>query len=267
MKHTEGLIEAITNTQAVVSFTPDGIITDANELFLKTMGYERDQVVGQHHRIFMETKAAERPEYTQFWVKLREGAKQEGDFRRINKSGNDVWLSATYTPISKDGKVTSIVKLGRDITKEKLRSVENDTQVAAINRTQAVVSFDVDGNILQANEIFLRAMGYSLAEVVGKHHRMFMPTPLPSDYSAFWKALGNGESKTGEFLRFAKGGREVYLQAVYTPIVLEGKVIKVIKFAQDVTKEKMRTMDFECQIEAIRATQVVLIMKRVVVVQ
>ena len=256
MIHTEGLVEAITRTQAVVHFSPDGVVTDANELFLKTMGYDHKEVVGNHHRIFMDSKAADRPEYAQFWATLRDGVKQQGEFKRRNKSGADVWLSATYTPILSDGKVTSIVKLGRDITAEKLKAVEMETQVAAINRTQAVVAFDVEGKILHANDIFLRTMGYSLDEVAGKPHRMFMPEVLPPDYQAFWEDLRAGQSKNGEFKRFGKGGRQIYLQAVYTPMILDGKVVKVIKFAQDVTKEKMRTKDFECQIDAIRQTQV-----------
>lgn len=256
MNTFEGLVEAITRTQAVVQFASDGIITDANDIFLKTMGYDRKEVVGKHHRIFMESKAAERPEYIQFWADLAKGTKQQGEFRRVTKNGTFVWLSATYTPIVKDGRVVSIVKLGRDITSEKIRSIEMETQVGAISRTQAVVSFDVEGNILTANENFLKTMGYSLDEVVGKPHKMFMPDILPPDYREFWQALKAGQPRSGEFKRFGRNGRQVYLQAVYTPIVVDGKVIKVIKFAQDVTKEKMISRDFESQIEAIRMTQV-----------
>jgi methyl-accepting chemotaxis protein len=130
-----------------------------------------------------------------------------------------------------------------------------ETQVAAINKTQAVVEFTPQGQVLRANPLFLEAMG-SLPEVVGKQHRMFMPEVLPADYTPFWQALGAGRSQTDEFTRFAKGGRKVYLQAVYTPIVLDGEVLKVIKFAQDVTEERVRTKDFECQIDGIRQTQV-----------
>jgi methyl-accepting chemotaxis protein len=252
----DGLVAAIQKTQAVVHFTPDGVITDANSIFLGVMGYERQEAIGQHHRIFMDKKAAERPEYVQFWTALREGKEQGGEFRRINKSGTSVWLSATYTPILKDGKVASIVKLGREITAEKVRSVEMETQVAAINKTQAVVEFTPQGVVLRANSLFLEAMGYTQDEVVGRPHRMFMPDELPGDYAAFWQALGQGKFQTGEFTRRAKGGRKVHLQAVYTPIVLDGQVLKVIKFAQDVTEERNRTKDFECQIDGIRQTQV-----------
>ena len=182
----------------------------------------------------------------------------KGEFKRVKKNGENVWLSAVYTPIWKDGKVASIVKLGRDITAEKLRAVEMETQVQAINRTQAVVEFDVQGTVLGANDLFLKTMGYeSLDEIVGKPHRMFCDPNLSSaDYEAFWKALRDGQPNSGEFVRFAKDGHKLYLQAVYTPIILDGKVLKVVKFAQDVTVEKLRMMDFENQIEGIRQTQV-----------
>ncbi len=207
MIHADYLVEAITRTQAVVHFSPDGVITDANDIFLKTMDYDHKEAVGKHHRIFMGGNAADRPEYAQFWATLCEGTKKEGEFKRVTKSGSVVWLSATYTPILKEGRVVSIVKLGRDITAEKVRAVEMATQVAAIDRTQAVVAFDVEGKVLTANDIFLKTMGYSLDEVVGKPHRMFMPDVLPPDYEAFWQALAAGQPKTGEFKRFAKNGR------------------------------------------------------------
>jgi methyl-accepting chemotaxis protein len=254
MMSSDSLVEAIKRTQGVVYFTLDGIITDANAVFLKAMGYDLNEVIGKHHRMFMETKAAERPEYAQFWASLREGKEQGGEFKRIAKSGSSTWLSATYTPIVQDGKVVGIVKFGRVITTQKVHSVEMETQVAAINKTQAVVEFTPQGQVLHANPIFLEAMGYTLDEIVGKPHRMFMPEVLPADYAPFWQALVAGQSKAGEFTRNGKGGGKVHLQAVYTPIVLEGQVLKVIKFAQDVTVERNRTKDFECQIDGIRQT-------------
>ena len=254
----QGLIEAVTRTQAVVAFSPEGVITEANRIFLDTMGYELHEVVGKHHRIFMESKAAERPEYAQFWAALCEGKAQQGEFKRLNKAGKAVWLSASYTPVLVEGRVVSIVKLGRDVTQEKMRMVEADSQVAAIRNTQAVVVFDTNGNLLDANDIFLKTMGYELREVVGKHHRIFMESEAADrpEYAQFWAALREGKAQQGEFKRLNKAGKAVWLSAVYTPIVLDGAVIKVIKFAQDTTTEKMRLMDFECQIEAIRSTQV-----------
>ena len=139
---------------------------------------------------------------------------------------------------------------------EKMRLAELESLVSAINKTQAVVSFDPSGVILSANENYLKVMGYTLQEVVGKPHSMFMPKKIPQDFQAFWNALGRGEPKAGEYKRYGKGGEEVYWMAVYSPIILDGKVVKIIKFALDITKEKVKSIDFECQIEAIRETQV-----------
>lgn len=132
----EGLIESVLRTQAVVQFSLDGLIVDANDIFLKTMGYELKEVVGKHHRIFMESKASDGPEYLQFWANLREGIKQQGEFRRLTKSGEHVWLSATYTPILIDGKATKVIKLAHDVTKEKKRTMDLEAQIEAIRQTQ-----------------------------------------------------------------------------------------------------------------------------------
>lgn len=253
----EGLIEAIKRTQAVVRFTPEGVVMEANDVFLNIMGYTLAEVVGKHHRMFMDANAASRPEYTELWAGLAAGKERHGDFfMRLNKSGQAVWLSASYTPVKQDGKVTSVVKLAHDITADKLRHFEMEAQIAAIDKTQAVVVFDTNKCILSANGNFLKVMGYSREEVIGKPHKIFMPEQLPADYDQFWSKLVAGEFQTGEFTRYGKGGRKVFLQAVYTPILQDGKVSKIIKFALDVTEERTRTLDYELQISGIRQTQV-----------
>jgi methyl-accepting chemotaxis protein len=154
-------------TQAVVTLSTSGIVEEANDLFLKLMGYARNEVIGKHHRMFVEAKEAGRPEYEQFWRALREGVAQQGEFKRIAKSGAAVWLSSTYTPIcSPSGKVVKIVKFAQDVSKEKLRNADFEGQIAAIGRTQAVVTFSPDSVIQDANDLFLEAMGYTREEVV-----------------------------------------------------------------------------------------------------
>jgi methyl-accepting chemotaxis protein len=160
-------VAAVEKTQAVVTFSTDGVIEEANELFLKLMGYTREEVVGKHHRMFVEEKEARRPEYEQFWRALGEGVAQQGEFKRIAKSGAAVWLSSTYTPIwSPSGKVVKIVKFAQDVSKEKLRNADFEGQIAAIGRTQAVVTFSPDSVIQEANDLFLETMGYTREEVV-----------------------------------------------------------------------------------------------------
>ena len=134
-------------------------------------------------------------------------------------------------------------------------------QLAAINRSQAVIEFDLDGKVVDANENFLDVMGYSLAEVKGQHHSLFMP-PEERDtpaYKQFWDDLRRGEFARGQYLRVGKGGREVWIQASYNPIIgAGGKPVGVIKSAFDVTEQKNRLADLEGQRAAIDKAQAVI---------
>lgn len=245
------LIEAIERSQAVIEFEPDGTIRSPNEIFCRVVGYGASELEGRHHGMLVEPEYRESPEYKSFWEKLRKGEPQAGEFFRRAKGGQPIWLQATYTPIfDAEGKVTRVVKFAADITAEKQRTADFEGQIRAIRRTQAVISFSPDGIILEANEIFLEAMGYELAEVQGKHHRIFVDPGFAksSEYQEFWAALRKGEHKDGVFSRIGKGGSEVHIQATYTPILnAEGAVEKIVKFARNVTDQ----VDGERQIEAI----------------
>jgi methyl-accepting chemotaxis protein len=124
----------------------------------------------------------------------------------------------------------------------------------ALERSQAVVEFTPEGNILRANENFLAALGYELAEIIGRHHSMFVPEEdRDSDaYAAFWADLGRGTFKSAEFRRVTKQGRSILIQATYNPVLnRKGEVVKVVKFASDITKDAVRRRDLESQIEAV----------------
>jgi PAS domain S-box-containing protein len=116
----EGQMAAIGRSQAVVSFTTEGVVTEVNQVFLSAMGYTRDEVLGKHHRMFVEEKEARRPEYEAFWRALGEGVAQQGEFKRVAKSGATMWLSSTYTPIiSPSGRVVKIVEFAQDFTMQR----------------------------------------------------------------------------------------------------------------------------------------------------
>ena len=124
----------------------------------------------------------------------------------------------------------------------------------ALERSQAVVEFTPEGNILRANENFLAALGYELAEIIGRHHSMSVPEEdRDSDaYAAFWADLGRGTFKSAEFRRVTKQGRSIFIQATYNPVLnRKGEVVKVVKFASDITKDAVRRRDLESQIEAV----------------
>jgi methyl-accepting chemotaxis protein len=253
---------AVDRSLAVVRFDLDGRVIEANDNFLTTVGYRREEVLGQPHRLFMPPGDAESEAYRAFWRDLKAGKFQSGAFRRHAKGGREIWLRATYNPVlNRSGRTVSVVKLASDITADKLRSIEDAGQIAAIHRSQAVIAFDLDGVILEANANFLDAMGYTAGEIVGRHHRMFVDPAEAAGpaYAAFWQKLRAGEFQTAEYRRFAKGGREVWIRATYNPILGgDGKPVRIVKFAIDVTAEKVRNADYQSQIAAINRTQAVI---------
>ncbi len=259
---SKSVLRAVDRSFAVISFSLDGTILEANKIFLDTTGYTPDEVIGKRHRMFMPDGDAGGPDYEAFWNALRQGIFQAGEFRRVGKAGREIWLRATYSPVlNRAGKPVRVVKIASDVTAEKLKSIKDAGQIAAINRSQAVISFKPDGTILDANDNFLSVMGYRLDEIVGRHHRMFVApaeATLPQ-YEGFWAALRRGEFQAAEYRRIGKGGREVWIRATYNPILGgDGQVLQVVKFAVDVTEEKRRNADYEGQILAINKTQAVI---------
>ncbi|MCM5558372.1 PAS domain-containing methyl-accepting chemotaxis protein [Pleomorphomonas sp. JP5] len=237
--HEAAVLAALDRSLAVIEFDPTGKILTANANFLKVMGYELSEIVGKHHSMFVDPKEVQTPAYTAFWRDLQAGRYMSAEFRRIAKGGRSVWIQGTYNPLlDKSGKVYRVVKFATDVTDRKLEDVKVQGEIAAINRAQAVISFEPDGTIIEANENFEKALGYKTADIVGKHHSMFV-TPeernSPS-YKKFWEDLRAGQFKSDEFHRVGKGGRDVFLQATYNPIFDgTGQLVRVTKFATDIT--------------------------------
>lgn len=237
-------IRALSESQAIIEFNPDSTIITANGNFLGVMGYDLAEIRGRHHAIFVEEEHRVSDEYRSFWEDLRRGTFQSAEFKRIAKGGRQVWIQATYNPVrDRVGRVVKIVKFATDITARTLKSLDTDGQINALHRSQAVISFDPTGTILSANANFLDAVGYGLDEIRGQHHSLFVDPAERSGeaYRSFWARLGQGEFMSGEFKRIGKGGREVWIQATYNPIVdASGSVLKVVKFATDITPLVLR---------------------------
>jgi methyl-accepting chemotaxis protein len=255
-------VEAISKSQAVIEFNPDGTIVTANENFLKTLGYSLGEIQGKHHSMFVEPAMRESAAYREFWAKLNRGEFQAAEYKRIGKGGKEVWIQASYNPVlDRNGKVYKVIKFATDITAKKLGGMEDAGMIAAIGRAQAVIAFNLDGTIITANENFLKTLGYSLGEIQGKHHSMFVE-PATRDsaaYREFWASLNRGEYQSAEYKRIGKGGKEVWILASYNPILDEkGKPFKVVKFATDVSEQKLRTADLAGQIAAISKSQAVI---------
>ena len=234
-----GRLTAIDEAQAVIEFQLDGTILDANQNFLSSMGYTLEEIQGRHHSIFVAPETRNSVEYRELWSQLNQGQHQSGVFRRFGKAGNEVWIQGTYHPINDlQGRPCKVIKFATDVTEQKQIAAENAGQMAAVNRSQAVIEFQMDGTIITANQNFLDAMGYTLEEIQGRHHRMFVDDDLRSsdEYREFWEQLNRGKYLHGEYRRTGKNGREVWIQGSYNPILdAKGEPFKVVKFATDVT--------------------------------
>ncbi|MBB2998588.1 methyl-accepting chemotaxis protein [Paraburkholderia tropica] len=232
---------ALNRVQAVIEFDLQGIILHANENFLATVGYTLDEVRGKHHRMFCEPEYARSEPYRLFWERLGRGEFDRGEYRRLGRDGREIWINASYNPVfGEDGRPYKVIKFATDITAIKQQHAEYEGRLRAIDKAQAVIEFDTQGIVLQANQNFLDTLGYRLEEIQGKHHRMFCDElyACSAEYTEFWAKLNRGEFDAGRYKRIGKGGRVVWIQATYNPIFdVNGRLYKVIKFANDVSAQ------------------------------
>ncbi|QAX86458.1 chemotaxis protein [Pseudomonas sp. DTU12.3] len=243
LQHTvteqNGLLDAINRSMAVIEFDLDGVVLRANDNFLKTMGYTAEQAIGQAHRHFCAPAFGRSAQYTEMWSRLKNGQFLSGTFERVNSKGQPIWLEASYNPIKDaSGRVVKVVKYAMDVTAKMQQESESNAKLQAIDRAMAVIEFNLDGSILTANQNFLTRMGYTLAELKGKHHRLFCTAELTNSgaYEDFWRRLNQGEFFHGQFERVDKRGQTVWLEANYNPVYdAAGRLCKVVKFASDVT--------------------------------
>jgi methyl-accepting chemotaxis protein len=238
-RHTASRLEALDRSQGVIEFALDGTILTANGNFCDALGYRLEEIRGQQHAQLVDPAYRDSEAYRAFWTALRNGTFQAGEFKRLGKGGREIWLQATYNPIlGRDGRPVRIVKFASDVTEQVLRTITYEGQIRAINRSQAVIEFGIDGTILTANDNFLSVMGYRLDEVVGRHHSLFIEAAEREGaaYRTFWSRLADGQYETAEFRRVAKDGHIVHIQGSYNPVFdREGRLLRIVKFATDVT--------------------------------
>ncbi|MEK9844962.1 PAS domain S-box protein [Thalassospira sp.] len=250
---SDELIAAIDASFAVVEFDLDGTVLNVNESFMKLTGYEEDEVVGQHHSMFLPEEMLNGPDYEMCWADLRAGKRKQVEVPCITKSGDRIWVEETYAPVrNSDGELVKIVRFGVNVTERHEMVADLQGKVDAIRHSHAIVKFDANGIILNANRHFLAAMGYDLSEVVGQHHSMFVGEEYAksSAYQAFWRSLANGETKIRQFKYFGKDGREVWFEATYSPVLdVYGEVIKIINLAVDITDEVSELIGLKSTLE------------------
>lgn len=248
-------LAALNKSHAMIEFDLEGTVLTANPNFCAALGYTLEEIRGQHHRMFVEPDYAASTGYAGFWQRLSSGQHQSAEYMRLGKGGREVWIQASYNPVlNRGGKPIKVVKIATDITAEKLRSADFAGQVTAINKSQAVIHFTLDGTILEANANFLSTVGYGLDEIRGHHHSIFVdPVTKASDaYRDFWARLARGEFQAEVYRRVGKGGREIWLQASYNPIFdASGRPLKVVKFASDITETVQQRQRREAVTKAI----------------
>lgn len=247
IEEMQGQLAAISRSQAVIEFTLDGTIVHANDNFCRALGYTLDEIKGRHHSMFADPAYVASSEYRTFWDRLGRGEYDAGQYKRFGKGGKEIWIQASYNPVlDRAGKPVKVVKFATDITDNKLREADYVGQLAAIGKAQAVIEFKLDGTVTFANENFCKVLGYTLDEIKGRHHSMFADPAYAAsvEYRSFWERLNRGEYDAGQYKRIGKGGREVWIQATYNPIMdMNGRPFKVIKYATDITEQMLGTAD------------------------
>ena len=238
--------KAINEHYAIVSFDLNGNIVDLNKNFSKLFGYKKKKLMGKHHKTLCPTEFIQSDEYKQFWEDLINGKIQSKVFRRIKKNGETVFIRASYKPLlDENGEVFEILKFAQDVTSKKLENLNYENTISAINKSTSIIEFDTDGFILNANQNFLNLTGYRLDEIKDKHHRLFCEDFFSNsrEYLNFWEKLKSGKFDSAEYLRLGKNGKKIWIRATYNPIYdLDGNVIKIMKFAQDITEEKVNSI-------------------------
>ena len=243
LQDLRAIYAALDSAQAIVEFDLNGNILRANDNFLAVTGYSDDELTGRHHSMFCERDLIDSPVYARFWQDLAAGKADRAEYKRIAKGGREFWINASYNPVrDASGRVCKIIKFATDITAEKLRAAETSGLVAAIGKAQAVVEFDMNGILLDANANFLDLLDYALEDVRGEHHRVFCDDEYAASaaYRRFWGTLNRGEFDAGRYKRHGNNGKTVWIQATYNPIFdADGKPVKVVKFATDITEQVM----------------------------
>jgi methyl-accepting chemotaxis protein len=232
-------VEALDRSQAVIEFDLSGNILTANKNFLNVMGYSLEEIQGQHHQIFCESSVSQSPDYRSFWQALNRGELQSGEFKRVTKSGKEVWLIASYNPIlGPDGRPSKIVNLATDITASK---AELKVRTDVMNLTCIVSEADLKGDILSVNEKFIQVSKYGRDELIGKGHNTTRHPDMPKEvFREMWSTIGRGNIFRGVVKNRAKDGTPYYVDAVIAPILGEnGKPKKYLGVRYDITEAEL----------------------------
>jgi len=233
--------ESLESEMLVLNLDIDGRVLSVNQNFLGEMHYKSDELIGRHVEEIVPDHLRNDPFQLRFNTALSRGEHFAGAVRLLRGTGQEAWLRSIVQPVrSADGRIKHFSIFSSDLTRTIEASREHENLIGALVRSTAVIEFDLNGNVLTANERFLSGMGFSLAQIKGKHHRTFC---LPEEYNSaeyqnFWRRLNAGEFVADRFKRIDSHGRTVWLEASYNPVRdANNNLYKVVKFATVITDQ------------------------------
>ena len=233
--------ESLESEMLVLTLDTDGRVQSVNQNFLSEMHYKRDELIGRHIEEIVPEHVRNDEFQLRFKAAMSRGEHFAGAVRLLRGTGQEAWLRSILQPVrSASGQIKHFSIFSSDLTRTIETSREHENLIGALMRSTAVIEFDLNGNVLTANDRFLSGMGYSLAQIKGKHHRIFcLPEETNSaEYQDFWRRLNAGEYVVDRFKRVDSHGRTVWLEASYNPVVdANNKLYKVVKFATVVTDQ------------------------------
>ena len=244
-------VAAIKRSQAVIEFTMDGVVLDANENFLKTLGYDITDIRGHDHSMFCDPLYVESEEYKQFWAKLRRGEYDAGEYRCVGKGGRDVYIVASYNPVmDQNGKPYKVIEFATNVTESR---AELQARTDIMNMTSIVSEANLRGDILSINEKFLEVSKYSKEELIGKPHNTTRHPDMPKEvFKEMWATIGRGNMFRGIIKNRAKDGTPYYVDAVIAPILNErGRPKKYLGVRYDITATEIERQNMKGVIKAI----------------
>ena len=263
---TAASFAAIDASLMLVEIDFDGTIRSVNDCFLAHFESRRDEVLGQPYRHFCASIRADDAGGDGVLARLAAGEPVMRTFEHVGPQARTTWMALSMLPVKDTlGHASHALILARDVTEAKTQSVENQCKLEAISRSHGIIEFDLSGNILDANETFLKLTGYRLDEIRGQHHRLFVDSEeqRSPEYRQFWQRLGRGETASGKYMRFGRNGRRLWIQASYNPILSpDGQPAKVIKYCSDITESKLKAVETQVMMSAVSATSCVLVLDR-----
>lgn len=225
-----------------------GYITYVNDKHCEVSQYTREELIGANQNIVRHPDMPKEV-FKELWATIGRGQIFRGPVKNKKKDGTPYYVDGVFAPVlGANGKPIKYIGVRYENTQQTFEKQEAQGVVNAIDASYAYIEFDIKGTILTANDNFLKTLGYSLNEITGKHHRMFVEASFAnsSAYAKFWDELGMGIAQNGLFKRISRTGKEIWIQAVYSPVKDEmGRIVKIVKIATDVTSATEAALDTE----------------------